>query len=42
MPPSLCLVVLRSADLDRSERFYRALGFEFRRVTVGWFEHQSS
>lgn len=34
-PPLLNLVVIRSADLDRSERFYRAFGLSFERHRHG-------
>jgi lactoylglutathione lyase len=29
IPPSLNLIVIRAADLDKSLAFYRALGLEF-------------
>lgn len=35
LPPLLNLVVIRSADLDRSERFYRVLGLRFERHRHG-------
>jgi lactoylglutathione lyase len=35
MSASLCLLVIRSADLDRAEAFYRGLGIEFRREKHG-------
>lgn len=34
-PPLLNLVVIRSEDLDRSERFYRVLGLNFERHRHG-------
>jgi lactoylglutathione lyase len=34
-PPLLNLVVIRSADLDRAERFYRVLGLSFERHRHG-------
>jgi lactoylglutathione lyase len=34
-PPLLNLVVIRSADLDRAERFYRVLGLHFERHRHG-------
>ncbi|MDB6175555.1 MAG: hypothetical protein JWL59_4866 [Chthoniobacteraceae bacterium] len=34
-PPLLNLVVIRSLDLDRSERFYRVLGLNFERHRHG-------
>lgn len=34
-PPQLNLVVIRSADLDRAERFYRVLGLSFDRHRHG-------
>jgi len=34
-PPLLNLIVVRSADLDRAERFYRALGLHFERHRHG-------
>jgi len=34
-PPLLNLVVIRSADLDRAERFYRVLGLAFGRHRHG-------
>jgi lactoylglutathione lyase len=34
-PPLLNLVVIRSADLDRAERFYRVLGLYFERHRHG-------
>ncbi|MCW1926252.1 VOC family protein [Luteolibacter arcticus] len=34
-PPFLNLLVIRSADLDRAERFYRVLGLHFERHRHG-------
>jgi predicted enzyme related to lactoylglutathione lyase len=34
-PPLLNLVVIRAADLDRAERFYRVLGLQFERHRHG-------